>query len=87
MNVNLGPILEKFVADLLESGDYQSQSEVIREALRMLKEREDFKKLRIEQLRREIQAGIESGRSEPLDFEHIKAEGRRRLESRRRKKK
>jgi antitoxin ParD1/3/4 len=87
MNVNLGTTLERFVADLLESGEYQSQSEVIREGLRMLKEREDFKQLRIEQLRQEIQAGNESGPSKPLDFERIKTEGRRQLGNRRRNKK
>ena len=40
MNVNLGPVLDNFIAELLQSGLYQSQSEVVREALRRM-EREE----------------------------------------------
>jgi antitoxin ParD1/3/4 len=57
MNVNLGPVFEAFVADLLKSGLYQSQSEILREALRLLKEREVTKGLRLSGLRREIRRG------------------------------
>ena len=48
MNVNLGPTFDDFVADLLKTGLYQSQSEILREALRLLKEREELKGLRKE---------------------------------------
>jgi antitoxin ParD1/3/4 len=58
MNVNLGPVFDKFVSDLLKSGLYQSQSEVLREGLRLLREREEFKNLRLAQLRQEIGAGM-----------------------------
>jgi antitoxin ParD1/3/4 len=37
MNVNLGTVFDKFIAELLKSGMYQSQSEVVREGLRLLK--------------------------------------------------
>jgi antitoxin ParD1/3/4 len=57
MNVNLGPVFDRFVAELLESGLYQSQSEILREGLRLLKEREDLKRLRMSELRRAIAAG------------------------------
>jgi antitoxin ParD1/3/4 len=59
MNVNLGPTFEKFVAQMLSTGLYQSQSEILREALRLLKEREEAKKLRLAELRREIAVGAE----------------------------
>jgi len=59
MNANLGHVLEKFVGELLESGLYQSQSEVVREGLRLLKEREDLKKLRLVELHKEIALGSE----------------------------
>ncbi|RCJ37989.1 CopG family transcriptional regulator [Nostoc minutum NIES-26] len=59
MNVHLGETLDKFVAELIASGLYQSQSEVIREGLRLLKEREDLRKLKLEQLRRDIHKGID----------------------------
>lgn len=59
MNVHLGQTFDKFVAELIEAGLYQSQSEVIRDGLRLLKEREDIRKLRLEELRREVQRGID----------------------------
>jgi antitoxin ParD1/3/4 len=85
MNVHIGETLEKFVQDLIQTGLYQSQSEVIREGLRLLKEREDLRKLRLEELRSEIQRGIDSsarGESGPFDIGEIKAEGRKRLSQR-----
>ncbi len=54
MNVNLGPVFDQFVANLLKTGLYQSQSEVVRDGLRLLMEREELKKLRLDRLRREI---------------------------------
>ncbi len=88
MNVHLGETFDKFVAELLAGGEYQSQSEVVREGLRLLKEREDLRKLRLEELRREVQVGIDQanrGEVVPFDVEDIKAEGRRRLAEERKK--
>ncbi len=59
MNVNLGPVFDEFVAEMLRTGLYQSQSEILREGLRLLKEREDLKKLRIAEIRRQITLGAE----------------------------
>jgi antitoxin ParD1/3/4 len=59
MNVNLGPVFDQFVTELVGTGLYQSQSEVVREGLRLLQEREQMKQLRIEELRREIGLGAE----------------------------
>ena len=59
MNVHLGPVFDEFVADLLKGGQYQSQSEILRDGLRLLKEREEVKQLRLSALRKEIAAGIE----------------------------
>jgi antitoxin ParD1/3/4 len=58
MNVNRGPAFDRFVADLLKTGLYQSQSEVLREGLRLLREREELKNLRLAELRKEIAIGI-----------------------------
>jgi antitoxin ParD1/3/4 len=89
MNVNLGETLEQFVADLLKTGHYQSQSEVLREGLRLLKEREELRAARLAQLRGEIDKGLsdlENGRHETHDEESLgkllaesKARGRRKL--------
>jgi antitoxin ParD1/3/4 len=79
MNVNLGTVFDKFIAELLKSGMYQSQSEVVREGLRLLKEREELKKLRLAELRREIATGgAEADRGEFVDGEKTFAEIRRR---------
>lgn len=82
VNVHLGEPFDQFVVELLESGLYQSQSEVIRKGIRLLKEREDLRKLRLNLLRSEIQLGIDSldrGEGTPFDVEEIKAQGRKKL--------
>lgn len=59
MNVHLGSAFDEFVAGLLKSGYYQTQSEVLREGLRLLKEQEEIKQLRLAELRKEIALGAE----------------------------
>ncbi|MBW4585818.1 type II toxin-antitoxin system ParD family antitoxin [Aetokthonos hydrillicola Thurmond2011] len=71
MNVSLTPELEKWVQSKVESGLYTSASEVIREGLRLLKEQDALKAIRLAELRREIQLGIESGESTPLNMDEI----------------
>ena len=65
MHVSLTPTLEKMIQEKVDSGLYNSASEVIREALRLLYEREEYQQRRILELRREIQLGlddVEAGR-------------------------
>lgn len=57
MNVHLGPVLEEFVQQLIASGYYQSQSEVVRDGLRLLKEQQDIRQARLVELRKEITIG------------------------------
>jgi antitoxin ParD1/3/4 len=79
MNVNLGPVFDRFVGELLKTGLYQSQSEVVREGLRLLKEREELKALRTEEMRRAIRRGTEQAeRGEFVDGEEAMARIRRR---------
>jgi len=85
MNVNLGAVLDEFIADLLKTGLYQSQSEVVREGLRLLKEREELKNLRLAELRREIAVGSDQAdRGELVDGEETFAAIRRRSARRKR---
>ena len=79
MNISLTPHLEDLVKAKVESGLYNSASEVMREALRLLQERDQLREIRLGELRSEIQKGIESGPATPLDIEDIKARGRKRL--------
>jgi antitoxin ParD1/3/4 len=66
MNVSLTPHLEDFVHQTVASGRYQSASEVVRTALRLLEERERERQAKLERLRLEIQKGLDSGPAEPL---------------------
>ena len=85
MNVNLGPTFDQFVADLLKTGLYQSQSEILREGLRLLKEREEIKQARLAELRKEIAIGMaEAERGEVVDGPTVFAEIRAMSAERRR---
>jgi antitoxin ParD1/3/4 len=80
VNVSLNQELEKLVGDQLASGRYASASEVIREALRLLCERDQ-----VNELRREVRRGIDQldgGHGRPFDqtaLERIRTKGRKRL--------
>ncbi len=79
MNVSLTPELEGFVQQKVESGRYNSASEVIREALRLLEDHDALRQIKLDALRKEIAIGLEQaerGEVSPLDIESIKAKGR-----------
>ena len=72
MNVSLTPELEQLIHKKVETGRYLSASEVVREALRLLEERDKLQAMKFEEVRREIQVGIErptAARSGPLDVQ------------------
>lgn len=88
MNIVLTPELKALVERKVASGLYKSASEVIREALRLLEERERIKEERLAALRAEIAKGIEDfeqGRYQTIEgpsfVDQIKAEGREYLAS------
>jgi len=60
MNFSLTPNLEVFIRDRAASGDYNNASEVVRDAVRLLKRTEEQRTLKLEQLRASIRAGDES---------------------------
>ncbi|MBR0755109.1 type II toxin-antitoxin system ParD family antitoxin [Bradyrhizobium jicamae] len=78
---SIGKHFEAMIDDLVESGRYATASEVMREGLRLVEEREARRQAKLEALREEIQKGFDSGPAEPVGdmFERIKAEGRKRL--------
>jgi antitoxin ParD1/3/4 len=57
MNVSIGDRWEGFVAAVLKSGRYGSASEVVREGLRLVEERE----AKLQALRTTLHASIEAG--------------------------
>lgn len=76
MNISLTQELENFVQQKLSSGMYHSASEIVREGLRLLKEQDMLKELRLLELRKEIQRGVDSGSAEALDMEAVIAEAK-----------
>lgn len=78
MNVNLTPQLEEMVRAKVESGLYTSASEVVREALRLMDEQDRLRAARLDELRREVRKGLDSGASEPWDAAALKAKARAR---------
>jgi antitoxin ParD1/3/4 len=75
MNVSLTPELEQLVNEKVKSGFYQTASEVVREALRLLKERDQER----ERLRADVQAGFDQLARRPGKV-YDKASGRRLIE-------
>ncbi len=59
MHVSLTPHLEKLGRDKVKSGLSNSASEVVREALRLMEDRDRVREMRLDDLRKEIQIGID----------------------------
>ncbi|MER9326154.1 type II toxin-antitoxin system ParD family antitoxin [Mesorhizobium sp. M0488] len=60
-SITLSPELARAVDDVVAAGEYASASEVIRDALRRWKDRRDLLGYTVEELRRLVQEGIDSG--------------------------
>ena len=56
-----------FVDQQVKSGRFGSTSEVIRDALRLMEERE----LKLAALKRELQKGLDSGPARPFDWDNF----------------
>lgn len=59
MNVSVGPRWDAYIEELLKTGRYGSASEIVREGLRLVEEREQ----KLAALRETIKASIEGGGS------------------------
>ena len=82
MNVSLTPELEKLVASKVQSGRYQSASEVIREGLRLLEDQDRLRETRLEEVRRKVQTGLDQlDRGEAIDGETVLAELKQKSET------
>jgi antitoxin ParD1/3/4 len=79
---SIGKHFEGFIERLIESGRYSTASEVIRDGLRLIEEREQSREAKLEWLRAAIQEGLDSPVEEvDIDewIEDVKRRGRQRL--------
>ena len=79
MHVTLTADLEKLVNAKVKSGLYPTASEVVREGLRLLEERDRLYQARLLDLRREVRKGLDQldrGEGRPLDVSTRSAFGR-----------
>jgi antitoxin ParD1/3/4 len=84
LNISLTPELEGFINTRVASGRYQSASEVVREGLRLLQEKEDERRAALDEVRRKIKIGLDQiKRGEVLDGEEVFTELERRSRERR----
>lgn len=76
---SIGPRYETLVRKLVESGRYASASEVVRDSLRLLEEREEQRQAKLAALRNDIRKGVESGPGIPASdvFDRLEAKYRR----------
>ena len=84
MNVSLTPELEEFVSTKVQTGRYNSASEVVREALRLLEEHDLARTTQLAEFNRELGrrlAGLDRG--EVVDPAAARARLQRKSEQRR----
>ena len=75
MNVSLTRELEEYVSRKVKMGLYKSASEVVREALRLLRQRDRADRGALDELHREIQIGLDQlDRGEGIPGEQVLAE-------------
>lgn len=84
MNVSLTSELERFVSEKVESGRYNSASEVVREALRLLEERDQARGARLSEFNQELSRRLETlDKGQHIAPEQAKARLRQKSEGRR----
>ena len=84
LNISVTRQLERFIDSRVASGRYQSASQVVREGLRLLKQRESVRKAALDEVRSKIAIGLEQAkRGELLDGEQVFREIEGRITKRR----
>jgi antitoxin ParD1/3/4 len=66
MNVSLSTEFEAIIDEKVRSGLYHSASEVVREALRLLQQRDKLRETKLAQLRADVQRGLDAIDAEDL---------------------
>jgi len=80
MNLSLSSEFEALIGEKVKSGHYHSASEVVREALRLLQQRDNLRDARLAKLRADVQRGLdEIDRGDVFDGPETMAAFRKRL--------
>jgi antitoxin ParD1/3/4 len=75
MNAHLTPELEQLVQNKVQSGRYNSASEVVREALRLMEHKDELRAVQMRELRSRMDRALgEAGRGEGTDGEQFMQE-------------
>ena len=75
MNVSLTKELEALVEKKVKNGFYRTASEVVRDALRLLEERDRLYQVRLRELRTQVKKGLDQldrGEGVPFDLDALK---------------
>jgi antitoxin ParD1/3/4 len=87
VNISITPELDAFLQSRVQSGKYQTTSEVVREALRLLERQELEREQSLLQLKAKLELGArQAERGELLDGDEVFDELREMIEERRRAK-
>ena len=87
VNVSITPELDAFLRSRVKSGRYQTTSEVVREALRLLERHEQDREEAILELKAKLDRGVgQAERGELIDGDEVFDELRDMIEERRRTK-
>ena len=87
MNVHLTPELEQLVQTKVQSGRYNSASEVVREALRLMEHKDELRSIQLQELRNRMDRALgESDRGEGTDGDQFMQEMLDDLDARHRRK-
>ena len=86
MNVSLTRELEQYVNKKVSSGLYTSASEVVREGLRLLRERDQAAAVQLDEVRKKIAEGLDQlKRGDVVSASQLRTELHERSRARRRK--
>lgn len=76
LNVSLNPFLEQWINQQIQSGWYNNASEVVREGLRLLREQQQEREVKLRDLRAAIDEGDASPAAEWEGTEALKRKAR-----------
>ena len=81
-SISLSDQHRRLIEGLVAEGRYQGVSEVVREGLRLLEDREARRARALSEIEKAVRDGIESGPAGELDIEAVVAEAERRAGAR-----